>query len=85
MKIEQIRKLLRDELIDKLPGDPGDVLCDQVFRALKGAPIEWVTDGSSGIGLLRHVVRKNYSKFDGYGLSKALAEDIGKRWREICI
>jgi len=82
-EIEQIRRLLRDELSDKLPGeDPGDALCDRVFRALNGAPIEWVTEGSRGIGLLRHLVRKKYSEFDGYGLSIVLAEGVGKRWRE---
>ena len=39
-EIEQIRQLLRDELSHKFPGeDPGDALCDQVFRALNGAPL----------------------------------------------
>jgi len=64
---------------------PGNELCDRVFRALKGAPIEWVTEGSKRIGLLRRLVRKKYSEFDSYGLSVVVAQGIGKRWREIRI
>jgi hypothetical protein len=80
---DQIRKLLLDELGDKFPGeDLGDFLCEQVFRALNGAPIEWVTEGSRGIGLLRHLVRKKSSEFESYGLARVLAERVGKCWQE---
>jgi hypothetical protein len=82
-EIEQIRELLRDELGHKFPSeDPGDVLCNQIFRGLNGASIEWTTEESRGIGLLRHLVRKKSCEFVGYGLAKVLAERVGKHWLE---
>src|SRR5260370_14600657 len=80
-ELEQIRKLLLDELGDKLPGDaPSDVLCQRIHRALAGGPLEWVTDGSRGIGLLRHRIRKRFYSIDSFGFAELLAQDVGKYW-----
>ena len=82
-QLKEIRKLLVEELGDRMPGDyPSDDLCQRIYRALVGCPLEWVTTGSKGIGLLRHRIRKRQFEIDSYGLVELLARDIGKYWKE---
>lgn len=82
-QLKEIRKLLVEELGDRVPGDdPSDDLCQRIYRALAGCPLEWVTTGSKGIGLLRLRIRKRQFDIDSYGFVELLARDIGKYWKE---
>jgi len=82
-QVEQIRKLLLDELSDRVPGEsPSDDLCRRIFGALAGCPLEWVTKGSKGIGLLRHRIRERQFRINSYGLAEHIARDVGNYWKE---
>jgi hypothetical protein len=82
-ELEQIRQLLLSELSDKLPGErPTDRLCERIHLALKGCPLEWICEGSRGIGLLRHKIVKCFYRIQSYGFVEHIARDVGKSWED---
>jgi len=82
-ELDQIRRLLLEELSDRCPGDePSRVLCQRIYVAMQGAPLEWATKNSGGTSVLRYRIRTRYTSIESYGFVECLAQDIGKRYRE---
>jgi hypothetical protein len=82
----EIRKLLLDEWSDLITADePTQSLCIRIHTALQGAPLEWRTPDSHGIGLFRHRLRRRAASVQSYGFALSVAEGLGRAWQEHCV